>query len=331
MILYTGHDQILEVRGKGQVLIGALDPLLRDLSFVRTQAVVSLPTVSLAVRRHDWRPCTPATARAVFRAHGLCGFEQGEDFYLTDGASLLHLRPSRGWAEAQLAPAFREKPAIVQRQFWAFGVLKLLRARGLYSLHAAGLVSRNGVGLLLVGNSGCGKSTLTIGLVRQGWSYLSDDAVLLRLQPEGVEALGLRKHCYVNANAAEAYADLPVGEEVPDSARGRRRRVCIEAAFPNRVLSSYLPQVLLFPRIVPHPSSALVPVERRSALGHLLAQSGPKLFDRGTMPEHLKVLTRLVQQTSSYELRAGLDLYHDPLRLVRLLREVEGEGQWPTW
>lgn len=94
--------------------------------------------------------------------------------------------------DALLAPAFFHQPPLLRHQFWAFGVLKLLRALGLYGLHAAGLVARIGCGLLLVGDSGYGKSTLTIGLVRQGWGYLSDDAVLLRRVSEEIEAVALR-------------------------------------------------------------------------------------------------------------------------------------------
>jgi hypothetical protein len=48
------------------------------------------------------------------------------------------------------------------------------------------------------------------------------------------------------------------------------------------------------------------------------------------MAQHLDVLKRLMQQTTTYELRAGLDLYRNPLTLVRLLAEAEGEERWPV-
>ena len=49
----------------------------------------------------------------------------------------------------------------------------------------------------------------------------------------------------------------------------------------------------------------------------------------GTMRAHLEVLKRLMQQTATYELRAGLDLYRDPMTLMRLLNEAEGAQRWP--
>ena len=141
----------------------------------------------------------PVQAREVFRVEGLSGHECGDHFYLTEGTSLLHLQRSQGQGTAQLVPAFAQQPQLLRHQFWAVGLVKLLRPLGLYGLHAAGLVTPPDGGMLLVGGSGSGKSTLTIGLVRQGCGYLSDDALLLRPQPEGVEALAFRKPFSIDA------------------------------------------------------------------------------------------------------------------------------------
>jgi hypothetical protein len=216
----------------------------------------------------------------------------------------------------------------VRRYFWVLGLLKLLRHRGFYILHAASVLDTAGRGLLISGTSGSGKSTLAIGLIRHGWGYLSDDAVLLRLQPHGVEASAGRKPFYVDAAAAPAYVGLPLGEEKADLVGGYRRQVHIEEAYPEQYVPSCLPRVLLFARIVPRAQSTLLPMDQGSALRNLLAQSGPQLFDRDTMAQHLEVLRCLLQQTVIYELQAGLDLYYQPLTLVHLLAEAEGEEQW---
>ncbi len=139
----------------------------------------------------------PSTAREVLRGDGFRGLQDGDEFYLTDGASVLRLEPRKGRGEARLAPSFFLKPLLLRQNFWVFALLKLLRPSGIYGLHAAGLVAEDGTGVLVVGQSGSGKSTLAIALVRRGWRYLSDDAVLLRSRPEGVEALALRRHFYV--------------------------------------------------------------------------------------------------------------------------------------
>ena len=169
-----------------------------------------------------------------------------------------------------------------------------------------------------------------LGLIRQGWRYLSDDAVLLRSRAEAVEALALRKHFYIDADAAVSSGEIPLGEEAPDGNGRPRRRVCLEEVYPAQYIARCLPQVLLFSRIVPDAQSTLLPLDRVHALRHLLAGSGPQLFDRGTMPHHLEVLKRLIQQSATYELRAGLDLYRDPMTLTRLLNEAEGAQRWPA-
>jgi hypothetical protein len=276
MALYAFHDLTLEVEQDGPNTGEGLAQLLEELSWVKTSTSARRPSLRLAVSLHDYALRVPAMAREVFRADGFRGLERRDDFYLTDGASLLRLQASRGRGKAQFAPSFVEKPPLLQRNFWAFGLLKLLRPLRFYSLHAAGVVSREGMSLLIVGASGGGKSTLAIGLIRQGWGYLSDDAVLLRLRLEGVEALALRKPFAVDVGAAAAYADLPFGEEAPDTAGGRRRRVRIEEAYPGQYVPGCLPRVLLFSRIVPQAQSALHPLDRLSALRQLLAQSGPQ-------------------------------------------------------
>ncbi|HEX2524475.1 MAG TPA: hypothetical protein VHP35_20365 [Terriglobia bacterium] len=186
--------------------------------------------------------------------------------------------------------------------------------------------------------------------------------------------MALRKHFYVDADAAISSGEVPLREEscekiptvpelggrgsrraaldqesaalgsprgspsrmfsqlqeTPDKAGRTRRRVRLEEVYPAQYMARCSPQVLLFARIVPEAQSSLHPLDRVDALRRLLAGSGPQLFDRGTMPHHLEVLKRLIQQTATYELRAGLDLYRDPMTLVRLLNEAEGAERWPV-
>jgi Coenzyme PQQ synthesis protein D (PqqD) len=58
------------------------------------------------------------------------------------------------------------------------GLMSLRHFQYLIALHAAALVSGDGV-LLLAGRSGSGKSTLSAALLSAGWQYLSDDTVLI--------------------------------------------------------------------------------------------------------------------------------------------------------
>lgn len=322
--LYRFHDLSLEVHQDEPVTGLDLSHLLRDLSFEDFHAGETNTALRLSMHMSDQVVSSPRAAREVFRIDGLCGREQGNDFYLTEGTSLLHLQVLKGEGKAMLAPSFLRQPPLLQQRFWGFGLLKLLRPLGLYGLHGAGVVSPAGVGVLIVGESGCGKSTLAIQMIRGGWGYLSDDAVLLRLQSEGVEALAFRKPFSINADSAEANADLPLGgEDVFNSSVKKKRRVDIQEAYPEQYVAGCVPRMVVFPRIVAETQSTLHPISRISALGRLLSQSGPQLFDKGAMPHHLELLKRLVSQTQIFELRAGLDLCREPGTFDRLMSQAK--------
>lgn len=63
-----------------------------------------------------------------------------------------------------------------------FGALSYLK--GLFPFHAAG-VADQGLACAVCGVSGVGKSTLTMGLMRRGFGFISDDVVLLEAAPGG--------------------------------------------------------------------------------------------------------------------------------------------------
>jgi hypothetical protein len=326
-MLYLSHGLTLKVNTSNSETASYLDQLLRDLSWARTDRATTNPSICLSVGLDGCNVKIPTTARELFRADGFCGFEIGDDFYLSDGSTTFHQHPLPAQGDVFLSPSFFAKPFILQRSFWAFALVKLLRSLSIFSLHAAG-VTRHGRGVLIVGSPGSGKSTLAIGLVRLGWKYLSDDALLLRAHSDRIEALAFRKSFYVNTDAALDYAEFPLGDEVPDSYGGTKRRLNIEEVYPAQHEQRCDPRVLLFSRIVSDSPSYLVPIDRVIALRNLLKQCSPQLFDQRTMGEHLRVLGRLVRQTTSYELSAGLDLYRDPGRLMYLLAGCEQDERW---
>jgi hypothetical protein len=85
---------------------------------------------------------------------------------------------------------------------------------------------------------------------------------------------------------------------------------------------------MIFPHITRQDRSTLMPIDRARALGVLLAESAPQLFDRSAMAGHLELLKRLLQQTEIYELNAGTDLYREPATLISLIQEGQGERNW---
>jgi hypothetical protein len=322
--LYALDHLFLEVRAHNPRRED-LDRLLQELSWVRVRSSIHRPTLFLSVSCDCATFPIPEDSREVLRTDDFLGFEAGDDYYLTDGASVLYLRCAQREAYARVSPSFFSKPKIAQASFWCFGLLKLLRALGFYSLHAAALSTKYREGILVIGPSGSGKSTLAIGLIRAGWSYLSDDAVFLRLRSEAVEALACRRSFHIDAAQSSNYSDLPQSEEQPDLNGGRRRRVAVEEAYPGQYVSHCLPRIVVFSHITHSQQSVLKAIDRVRALGILLSQSAPQLFNRSTMAGHLAVLKRLLKQAETYELAAGIDLYHEPPKLIELVRKARRE------
>ena len=281
MTAYIFHDLTLDVEQESAEIPTGLTELLQHLSFVRTSAPLTEPSLRVSARVNAaYGGEVPRTARRMFGAADFCGveggfsgFDGGDDFYLTDERSSFHLRLLRGEGHARLHPSFFAKPPILKQAFWVFGLVKLLRYLGVYGLHAAGVVMPDRGGLLAVGQSGSGKSSIAMELIRQRWGYLSDDSVLLRSRAAGVEALAFRKDPYIDADAGPKYPDLPLGPVTRDAFGRDKRRVCVDEAFPERRMDRCWPRVLLFCRIVPVARSALRPLDRLAALKTLLGQS----------------------------------------------------------
>ena len=324
MARYSFHDLILEVQPDELESRSGLAGLWSNLSWVPA-ASEGKPLSHLSIRLHTGEFKVPTHGAFAFEADGVSGIEHHDAFYLSDGSSVFYFQPTLKQADAYLSPSFFEKSVLLQSNFWSFCLLKLLRPLGFFSLHAAGLVSPEGKGMLVMGASGSGKSTLTIGLVRNGWGFLSDDAVLVHRELKGVKAVALRKHFYVDANVAPEYGDLPLGKEVADNAGGWRRRVYLEDAFSGQQLTACVPETLLFTTIVSQEHSTLLPLNNVAALKQLLDGSGSQLFDRQTMRLHLETLKGLMLQSTSYQFSAGLDVYRKPSILVDLMREAHEE------
>jgi hypothetical protein len=221
----------------------------------------------------DAAVCHDATDFRIFAGAGAT--------YVSDGASTLRIRHDCVHADAYLDDSFYGKRRALQWNFWAFGILKLLRPLGRFALHGAGVVSASGQGMLIVGPSGSGKSTLALALIGAGWRYLSDEAVLLSRQGSVIAARPLRRSFYIDASDAAAYGGLRLGAETPDAAGGLRREVFIDERYANRRIDAMTPRMLLFPTIVDAARSAMTTMDSVSALRHLLAASGPQLFDNG--------------------------------------------------
>lgn len=266
----------------------------------------------------------PDTARQLGQTeHGGIWIWQGEDrMYLRRADSTVVLHPDEGVARGHLDTDLR-RPSDDRRDplFYliTMSLIILLRYRGWFPLHAAA-VAQNGRGVLLTARSDSGKSTTALNLVRQGWSYLSDDTVLLRAEDDSVRAYSFRPDFCVDPEAADLFPELADHDWPSSLSDATKWRVDGQAAYPGQFTPTCVPRVLVVPSIADRPDSTLTPAERTDVLGHLFRQGALSMTpDRAVAQRHLELLKRLVHQTDTYRLDAGRDALDTPEVLDQLL------------
>ena len=135
---------------------------------------------------------------------GLQAFEiAGGGTCYTDGTNVLHRHRRFDRRDWQAGTRRRSRsgrtgrwtldaPALTRVVTYALAAA--LRRRRLFELHSGALVHpESGRGLLIIGPSGSGKSTLTVHLAAAGWSFLTDDVLLLSQESDRVKAWPLRR------------------------------------------------------------------------------------------------------------------------------------------
>jgi hypothetical protein len=222
---------------------------------------------------------------------GKC-YMDGADFYLVLGKGLIHLRNG---TPVTVDVSLRELPVAgdpMLARATSFAVCAGLRRFGLFDLHSAGVVDPNdGKGVLIVGPSGSGKSTLAVQLATAGWSYLSDDELLLSLVDGAVEARGFRSF-FAMGKEGDAFKHC----FEPDTVFGARRTPQV------------LPGLVLFTRLNNESESRLSKLTQTETMMRLIRACPWATYDSSVASANLEVLSALARQVSAFDLAAGRDL-----------------------
>lgn len=209
--------------------------------------------------------------------------------YLELGGSVVHLE-NGGIVSVNVS--FNEPPQFGNPLFGraaSFAVCAALRRFGLFDLHSAGVVEPvSGKAVLIIGPSGSGKSTLALQLVQSGWSYLSDDELLLSLTDGAVEARGFRSFFAIS----EAGAQL---------------KRCFEPFGSNRPEEAF-PGSLLFIRLNGKSGSEFKRLSQSETMMRLITACPWATYDRSVAGANLELLSGVARQANGFDLLAGRDL-----------------------
>ena len=294
---------------------------LRGFHLVPTDVANVQPAITLTVKRAALPPI-PLQLESFAINRGDC-FTDGTEYFLTVDESLIHIAaPQRRLVEVFFGITEKARHPVALVNAFSYGLQAALRHAGVFDVHAAGAVEpQSQAGALFVGASGSGKTTLTLRLTEAGWLYLSDDMVVLRETPNGLEAEGLRRLFAVadTSVVGESSSRLNAALGTPVASDPSKRRLEPETVFPQSRAESCRPRILFFPRVVDTDETTITKLTTRAAMEQLMRHCPWATYDRTTAPAYLHALAGLANQCSAYELAAGRDLLIHPERAADLL------------
>ena len=237
-----------------------------------------------------------------------CGrcYTEADGYCLQFGNSLMRLRHN---VPVQIDVWLKQVPDVVDAELarvTSFAVCAGLRRFGLFDLHSAGVVDpETGAGVLIIGPSGSGKSTLTFQLANAGWSYLSDDEVLLSVSGTGVEARGFRSFFAMrDARVSGSFGFRHVFEPI--------------GVFSAERASEVVPRCLLFTAISGEKQTRLSSLTQAETMTRLIRACPWATYDTTVAGANLELLSRLARQVKAFDLAAGTELL-EPGRAAELL------------
>ena len=185
----------------------------------------------------------------------------------------------------------------------------LLAGLGRALIHGAAAAPAGSDGAwVLVGDSGSGKSTTCATLARAGWTYLSDDQVVLAPAERGVHVEGWVRPFHLDAGWERG------------ARTGVRTSVDPAVLLPGARRAGAPLAGLLLPGVAADRPTAVAPADPAEALAELVRQSPWVLLDRGAAPRVLDLLsTAAARCRPPLRLSLGADCYGAPERLASVL------------
>lgn len=167
------------------------------------------------------------------------------------------------------------------------------------AVHAA-CVALNGKGVLLCGRSGMGKSTLAYVCGRRGWTFVSDDGVLLPWkEPEGL-VVGHPHRLRFRPEASTLFPELK-NESVAARPNGKLDLELTTAGVPGfQTARQCVVHSIVFLCRGAEDAGELIPVPRNEAFIRMAGDT--PLYDRPVMKHHALALRRLLR-APAFELR----------------------------
>ena len=316
---YEIHGVGVAVSSSEPAVLEAMDLRLRDF-----RHETGLPRVDVrfefAIGADGIEP-PPGSGRPVYDTpHGSLYYFPEADALCGEFAGVsLCCEPGRGVALLQSERFSGRELYLATHPLTTVSLMELLERRGLFSLHAACVATKDGAGVLLAGPSGAGKSTLALALARAGMSFLSDDVVFLARAREGggaLRVLGFADTIGVTDRTAERFDELLALLVEPPTPGFPKRLRRIEELFGAPAVRSCAPVALVFPEVRGDRPSRILELDPKEAMLRLVPDV--LLTQAASTRAHLEAIAALLAQVRCYEIHSGVDLE----QAANLVREL---------
>ena len=236
-----------------------------------------------------------------------------------------------GWRAqgAQVPTHERSKPLSFLLPLWFYD-------QGIHILHA-GMVARNGAGVLVAGGSGIGKTTTTLCCLLAGLDYLSDDQVAVTRPSDGDNGEGRNGHATSGNSGGRfvAHSIFQSARVLPDHlqrfpalhARATfshdpldpKALLFLAELFPNHVTSHATINAIALPRLAGQAQTSFRRATRVDALNYMARTS--LVTAMGIGRARFENVTQLLGSAPCYWLDLGYDLPSIPDAVEKLLAE----------
>jgi hypothetical protein len=332
---YSVADRIICIKGADEPVLNLAHAFLSGYYFTPANpSAAGAPAHLIELHKHapPTLPVLPATASRFEIEDGYCftsGALTGGDRLVLEvnDSTIVVGPPELNRTDIWLSENTPGKHSLALNNVILYAVQAALRRAGLYQFHAACVLPNDDVNdrraILLVGDSGCGKSTLTATLVRAGWSFVTDDNLMLSDSATGIEAWALRRYFTFDEATLAACNLLSLKESIGGRVPGKTEKFRFYAreAFPDEFVANCFPGAIIFPTVSDAPASRIEPLKQGDALARLIRQCPWATCDAAAAPLHLQALSKLARQTRSYTLLAGRDVFADPTSIPDLISE----------
>ena len=192
--------------------------------------------------------------------------------------------------------------------------------RNIQVVHA-GLVAKDGYGILFVAKSGSGKSTASLACLCAGMDYVGEDFIgLEQIQDGSFVGHSLYNSVFLESGHIKRFPELS-RHIVKGAAHEEKSVIILSQVFPERLVRTAAIEAIVLPQVTHQAEPTVQKVPRSQALLGMAPSSLIEIPSRGM--QGFSKLAALVERVPAYALHLGRNIDSIPIRINEIIAEVK--------